>query len=61
MAHAQALGYPLASRQEVPLARWALIGLAAAFLGLFLVLPLVAVFVEALRKGWARRRQGQTT
>jgi len=53
MAHAQALGYPLASRQEVPLARWALIGLAAAFLGLFLVLPLVAVFVEALRKGWA--------
>jgi sulfate/thiosulfate transport system permease protein len=52
MAYAQALGYPLASRQEVPLVRWALIGAAVGFLGLFLVLPLVAVFIEALRKGW---------
>ena len=32
--------------------RWLLIGIALAFLGLFLVLPLVAsVFAEALRKG----------
>ena len=31
--------------------RWLLTGVALAFLGLFLVLPLVAVFTEALRKG----------
>jgi len=33
--------------------RRALIALALAFFGLFLLLPLAAVFVEALRKGWA--------
>ncbi|QDQ26291.1 sulfate ABC transporter permease subunit CysW [Chitinimonas arctica] len=32
--------------------RWTLVGAALAFLGLFLVLPLVSVFAEALRKGW---------
>jgi sulfate transport system permease protein len=32
-------------------ARWLLIGLALAFLGLFLVVPLVAVFAYALQKG----------
>ncbi|MFQ6333682.1 sulfate ABC transporter permease subunit CysW [Methylophilus sp. 3sh_L] len=32
--------------------RWGLIGLAMAFLGLFLLVPLAAVFTEALRKGW---------
>ena len=52
MAHAQTLRYPIASRDEIPVVRWALIGLAAAFLGLFLVLPLAAVFAEALKKGW---------
>lgn len=31
--------------------RWTLIGIALAFLGFFLVLPLAAVFAEALRKG----------
>lgn len=31
--------------------RWTLTGIALAFLALFLVLPLVAVFVEALAKG----------
>jgi len=31
--------------------RWLLIGLALAFLGLFLLVPLAAVFSEALRKG----------
>jgi sulfate transport system permease protein len=31
--------------------QWLLIGIAVAFLALFLVLPLAAVFVEALRKG----------
>ncbi|MGE8321428.1 MAG: sulfate ABC transporter permease subunit CysW, partial [Comamonas sp.] len=33
--------------------RWLLIAVALAFMGLFLVLPLLAVFVEALRKGWS--------
>ncbi len=32
--------------------RYLLIGLALAFIVLFLVLPLAAVFTEALRKGW---------
>jgi len=36
---------------ERPLARYALIAVALLFLGFFLVLPLVAVFVEAFRKG----------
>ncbi|MDC4227296.1 MAG: hypothetical protein MPW15_24390 [Candidatus Manganitrophus sp.] len=34
------------------LVRWLLIGTALAFLAFFLVLPLVAVFAEALRKGF---------
>ncbi|KXK49748.1 sulfate ABC transporter permease subunit CysW [Nitrosomonas europaea] len=38
--------------QESPWARWTLILLALSFLSLFLLLPLVAVFFEALRKGW---------
>ena len=33
--------------------RWLLIGTALAFLGLFLFVPLAAVFTEALRKGFA--------
>lgn len=33
--------------------RWSLIGLTLAFLGLFLLVPLAAVFAEALRKGWS--------
>lgn len=36
---------------EKPLTKWILIGLAIAYLGAFLVLPLVSVFVEALRQG----------
>jgi sulfate transport system permease protein len=32
--------------------RWLLIAASVAFLGLFLLLPLAAVFVEALRRGW---------
>lgn len=32
--------------------RWLLITIAVAFLSLFLLLPLGAVFVEALRRGW---------
>jgi sulfate/thiosulfate transport system permease protein len=38
---------------EAPLTRGVLTGVVLAFLGLFLVLPLAAVFVEALRKGGA--------
>jgi len=38
--------------QESAWVRWSLIGLALVFMGLFLVLPLAAVFTEALRKGW---------
>ena len=36
---------------EAPWVRAALIGIALAFIALFLVLPLAAVFTEALRKG----------
>jgi sulfate transport system permease protein len=36
---------------ESPALRWTLTAAALAFLGLFLLLPLVAVFVEALREG----------
>ncbi|MYN01795.1 sulfate ABC transporter permease subunit CysW [Pseudoduganella sp. DS3] len=32
--------------------RWTLIGVALTFLTLFLFVPLVAVFTEALKKGW---------
>ena len=41
-----------AGTTEAPWVRFTLIGLALAFLTLFLVLPLAAVFTEALRKGW---------
>jgi sulfate transport system permease protein len=49
------LATPFASRNrataEPALVRWLLIGVAFAFLGLFLLVPLAAVFTEALRKG----------
>ena len=41
-----------AGTTEAPWVKWTLITLALAFLLLFLVLPLAAVFTEALRKGW---------
>ena len=41
------------STTESPWVRRTLIGLALGFMALFLVLPLAAVFAEALRKGWA--------
>lgn len=44
---------PQRATSETPLARAALIGLAALFLCLILFLPLVTVFVEAFRKGWS--------
>src|SRR5438132_10133526 len=36
---------------EPPVVRWALIALAVGFLGLFVALPVILVFVEALAKG----------
>jgi len=36
---------------EPPFVRWLLIGVALSFLGLFLVVPLASVFVEALARG----------
>lgn len=42
-----------ASDSEPRLVRWLLITLALAFLGLFLVLPLVAIFIKAFDKGAA--------
>jgi sulfate transport system permease protein len=40
------------STTEAAWVRWTLTALALAFMALFLVLPLAAVFAEALRKGW---------
>ncbi|MCI0411871.1 sulfate ABC transporter permease subunit CysW [bacterium] len=40
--------------------RWLLIAIAFLFLGLFLVIPLVAVFVEALKKGFELYRAAIT-
>jgi len=42
----------LAATAEPVWVRWTLIGVALVFLTLFLFVPLVAVFVEALKKGW---------
>ena len=36
---------------EPPFVRWLLIGIALAFMALFLVVPLVSVFAEGLRQG----------
>ncbi|HTO43011.1 MAG TPA: sulfate ABC transporter permease subunit CysW [Burkholderiales bacterium] len=41
---------PSTTAERAPV-RWLLIGIALAFLGLFLLVPLAAVFTEALRKG----------
>jgi sulfate transport system permease protein len=40
-------------RQDSPLVRWTLVALALLAMGLFVVLPLAAVFVQAFEKGWA--------
>jgi sulfate transport system permease protein len=49
-AHVPVQGYRRATT-ESPLAKGVLIALALGFLALFLVLPLIAVFIEAFRKG----------
>lgn len=54
MANEPASSAPRESRSAVtesPLTRITLIALALAFLALFLILPVIAVFVEAFRKG----------
>ncbi len=43
---------PSHANTEPAWVRLVLLGLAALFIGLFLVIPLVAVFVQALQKGW---------
>jgi len=53
---ALALPAPMSVRRataEPAWVRWALIAVALAFLGVFLLVPLAAVFTEALRKGLA--------
>ena len=45
-------GAAMRSTTEAAWVRWTLTALALAFMALFLVLPLAAVFAEALRKGW---------
>jgi sulfate/thiosulfate transport system permease protein len=47
----QARGSALAATQEPAWVRWLLIATALVFLTLFLFVPLVAVFVEAFKKG----------
>jgi sulfate transport system permease protein len=47
------LSRPVPVTTEPPLTRSLLIGLALAFVALFLFAPLVTVFVEALNQGWA--------
>ena len=49
--HAPRRAAPRHVTAEPPFVRWLLIGVALLFLGLFLVVPLTAVFVEALAKG----------
>ena len=41
-----------AATREPTLVKWAIIGVSLTFFAVFLLLPLVAVFFEALRKGW---------
>ena len=38
--------------REAPWVKWTILGLALGFFALFLLMPLAAVFFEALRKGW---------
>jgi sulfate transport system permease protein len=39
--------------EESPLVKWILIGIALAFCGVFLLLPIVNVFAQAFAKGWS--------
>lgn len=41
-----------AATSETPLVKWTILAIALTFFTVFLLMPLIAVFVEALRKGW---------
>ncbi len=41
-----------AATSETPLVKWSILAVALTFFVIFLLMPLVAVFVEAFRKGW---------
>jgi sulfate/thiosulfate transport system permease protein len=41
-----------AATRDSPWVKTAILGVSLGFFGLFLLLPLIAVFVEALRRGW---------
>ncbi|MCA1938301.1 MAG: sulfate ABC transporter permease subunit CysW [Dechloromonas sp.] len=41
-----------AATSETPLVKWTILAIALTFFVIFLLMPLIAVFVEALRKGW---------
>ena len=41
-----------AATRETPFVKWLILGTALTFFAVFLLMPLIAVFVEALRKGW---------
>ena len=43
----------LSATTEAPWVKWTLIGVALAFMTLFLFVPLGTVFYEALKKGWS--------
>ncbi len=55
-AHAKSLR----GTEEAAPIKWLLIGVAILFAGLFLLLPLVNVFVQALGKGWLQYLRGLT-
>ncbi|MDF2997750.1 MAG: cysW [Xanthobacteraceae bacterium] len=40
------------AREEPALVKWGIVAIAFAFIGLFIVLPLANVFVQAFSKGW---------
>jgi sulfate transport system permease protein len=44
---------PLRTVGESAWVKWTLIGLATLALVFFLILPLVTIFIEAFRDGWA--------
>src|SRR6266496_6506978 len=46
--------------EESPFAKWTLIAIALAFCLVFLLLPLVNVFAQALAKGWSAYVQALT-
>lgn len=51
-APARSAAPPRSATTEAPWVKWTLIALALGFMTLFLFVPLVTVFVEALKKGW---------